>query len=100
MPREMEDLYGYTYPSRIWNAYMQEIHSDFEDISFTTPAEYLEAWEEKQREEADKSKNETDTDIPGDTENLKDAGIDWEDDITIPDESSSQTFSNETDIIN
>jgi len=100
MPREMEDLYGYTYPSRIWKAYMQEIHSDLEDIRFTTPAEYLEAWEEKQREEADKSKNESGTDAPDETENLKDAGTDWEDDITIPDESSSQTISNESDIIN
>lgn len=100
MPREMEDLYGYTYPSRIWNAYMQAIHSDLKDIRFTTPAEYLANWEEKQREDADKSKNETGTDIPAETETLKDAGTDWEDDITIPDESTSQTFSNESDIIN
>ena len=100
LPREMDDLYGYTYPSRIWKAYMQEIHRDLEDICFISPAEYLETWEGKQREEADKSKNETGTDILGETETLKDAGTDWEDDITIPDESTSQTFSNESDIIN
>ncbi len=100
LPREMEDLYGYTYPSRIWNAYMQEIHSGLEDIRFTTPAEYLANWEEKQREEADKSKVETGTDAPDETETLKDAGTDWEDDITIPGEFESGTFSNESDMIN
>ncbi len=99
MPREMDDLYGYTYPLQIWKAYMQEIHRDLEDIPFTTPAEYLEDWENKQREEADKTKNDADAANPNEDETLKDAGVDWEDNITIPEETTTQTISESSTII-
>ena len=92
MPRAMDDLYGYTYPLQIWKAYMQEIHRDLEDVPFLTPSEYLEEWENKQREEADKSKGESDAGTPGQTETPNGGGIDWEDDITIPEETIPQTI--------
>lgn len=81
MPKEMNDLYGYTYPSQIWKNYMEMIHEGLENISFVTPEEYLTEWENKQREEAELSKSEKENgyaDMEGDS--LGDAGIDWEDD--------------------
>jgi len=82
MPQELKELYGYTYPLRIWKNYMQDIHQDLEDISFITPEEYLEEWEAKQREEAESSKNtdKSDKKDPDNEDALKDAGVDWEDD--------------------
>ena len=83
MPQELKDLYGYTYPLRIWKNYMQDIHRGLEDISFITPEEYLKEWEAKQREEADSSKNTDNSDKENEDDEddtLKDAGVDWEDD--------------------
>lgn len=93
MPREMDDLYGYTYPLQIWKAYMQEIHRDLEDISFMTPVEFIEAWENKQREEADRTKNDSEAKEENKDETLKDAGVDWEDNTTILDETTKADIS-------
>lgn len=86
MPREMDDLYGYTYPAGIWKTYMQKIHEGLPDKEFPTPEEYLREWEQKQREEAEANTNK-DNDKENDNnerEPLTDAGVDWEDETTAP----------------
>ena len=40
MPRELEGLYGATYPGRIWNQYMEQIHEGKELKEFDSYTNY------------------------------------------------------------
>lgn len=82
MPRSMDDLYGYTYPSRIWKAYMEDIHEELPDKAFATVEEYLEELEAEQKADADN--NQEDTSESGGRKPLTDAGVDWEDNTKMP----------------
>ncbi len=82
MPRTMDDLYGYTYPSRIWKAYMDDIHEELPNKAFATVEEYLEELEAEQKANADNDKE--DTSESGGRKPLTDAGVDWEDNTKVP----------------
>ena len=55
MPREMDGLAGNTYPVKIWNTFMNEIHENLEPLDFLQSArlsdEYLKEQEEKKQQE-------------------------------------------------
>ena len=82
MPRTMDDLYGYTYPSRIWKAYMDHIHEELPDKAFATVEEYLE--EEKLKEQESSKSDDTEESQSGGRKPLTDAGVDWEDNTKVP----------------
>lgn len=54
MPREMEGLAGNTYPVKIWNRFMNELHEGLDPLDFLPSAqlseEYRKAQEEKEKE--------------------------------------------------
>ncbi len=79
MPKSMDDLYGYTYPGRIWKAYMESIHEGLCDKAFATVEEYLEEVKFGSLDEAGDKSDKADGKKP-----LTDAGIDWEDNTKNP----------------
>jgi len=79
MPRTMDDLYGYTYPSRIWKTYMESIHEELPNKAFATVEEYQEELKEREHDSSEDNTGEG-----GGRKPLTDAGVDWEDDVKTP----------------
>ncbi|MBQ9765351.1 MAG: PBP1A family penicillin-binding protein [Lachnospiraceae bacterium] len=93
MPRSMDDLYGYTYPSRIWKNFMEIIHKDLEYRVFLTEEDYYyESFMGSENDKTDSEDESTDgsnkdtnnEESSNEREPLTDAGVDWEDDIKLP----------------
>ena len=63
MPREMDGLAGNTYPVKIWNTFMNEIHENLEPLDFLPSArlsdEYLKEQEEKKQQEEQTQEEQT-----------------------------------------
>lgn len=55
-PKTLNDLYGNTYPLRIWEAYMNQIHEGLENREFPSPYE-----DEEGDDDRDSSYNDDDT---------------------------------------
>lgn len=105
MPKRMDDLMGNTYPGKIWQTFMEEIHADLEPLGFLPYAklsdEFLEQnkpEEEEQEEEPEGGEEEpgapgTDGESPAaGAENLTGEngaqeadGAEQPDDATVPD---------------
>lgn len=63
MPREMDGLAGNTYPVKIWNTFMNEIHENLEPLDFLQSArlsdEYLKEQEEKKQQDEQTPEEQT-----------------------------------------
>lgn len=58
MPRGMDALMGNTYPGKIWQTYMEQIHEGLEPLAFLPAAQLSEEYQEKQREAAEAAERE------------------------------------------
>lgn len=80
IPKSMDDLLGNTYPLRIWNKFMSEIHNSLEKIDFPKPAGL-------ENLKPDKDNNPTESPDPEDDEDNEPDDLDESDDFDyVPDE--------------
>lgn len=70
MPKEVEGLTGSSYPGRIWNTYMESIHSELESKSFTPYVSYNSS--QKNIKTAQDYNTNVIEDTVGDTTNISD----------------------------
>lgn len=91
-PQSMSDLYGNTYPGRIWNMYMMQIHEGLELKEFEP---YVDNWNTEtlvNDEEESEEESEEETEQEEDLEESEDMENDSEDDNdSDSDEDSEQT---------
>lgn len=55
MPRSMDELMGNTYPGKIWQTYMEQIHKDLEPLDFLPVTQMSEEYQEMQRENTEET---------------------------------------------
>lgn len=60
-PKTLDDLYGNTYPLRIWEAYMNQIHEGLEYMDFPSPYEDEDSDSKGDRDSSDKDYNPKNT---------------------------------------
>ena len=85
-PKALSNLSGNTYPGRIWNTFMSEIHEDLEPMDFLPYAKLSDEFidqKQKEEEEHEKMREENRTDEEEDGDDEEDEGED--DDIPQPD---------------
>lgn len=94
MPKEVEGLTGSSYPGRIWNTYMESIHSELESKSFTPYVSYNSS--QKNIKTAQDYNTNVIEDTIGDTTNISDnevadipanEDIEEEETLTLPPDS-------------
>lgn len=91
LPREVKDLTGSSYPGRIWNSYMEEIHKDLPVIDFLPYAQLSQEFQDKQ--EQDKEEQQKKRDEASESGENNDDNSDAE-----PEENNQNNGENETPI--